>query len=103
MQPTYVEAGEILYRAGNNNRRGHYHAAEEAGYAWMRFVAEDDAEPVCTTPHRPRADIIANAHPGAEADTDPTPPLPRPRPRRAPSRHPPSGPWPRSGPMPPTR
>jgi hypothetical protein len=50
MQPTFVEAGEILYRAGNNSRRGHYHAAEEAGYSWMRFVAEDDAEPVCTTP-----------------------------------------------------
>ncbi|HWL66737.1 MAG TPA: hypothetical protein VNP73_12240 [Actinomycetota bacterium] len=50
MQPTYVEASEILYRAGNNSRRRHYHAAEEAGYAWMRFVAEEDAEPVCTTP-----------------------------------------------------
>jgi hypothetical protein len=50
MQPTFAEAGEILYRGGNNSRRGHYHAAEEAGYSWMRFVAEEQAEPVCTTP-----------------------------------------------------
>jgi hypothetical protein len=50
MQPTYLEAGELLYRGGNGNRRGHYHAAEEAGYSWMRFVTEEDAEPICTTP-----------------------------------------------------
>lgn len=50
MQPTYLEAGEILYRGGNNSRRRHYHAAEEAGVSWMRFVAEKDAEPICTTP-----------------------------------------------------
>lgn len=50
MQPAYIEAGEILYRAGNNSRRRHYHAAEEATNAWMRFVAEQDADPICITP-----------------------------------------------------
>jgi hypothetical protein len=50
MQPTFVEASEILYRGGNNSRRGHYHAAEEAGYSWMRFVTEAEADPICTTP-----------------------------------------------------
>ncbi|MGH2807520.1 MAG: hypothetical protein ACRDKT_09600, partial [Actinomycetota bacterium] len=50
MQPAYLEAGEILYRGGNGSRRRHYHAAEESGYSWMRFVTEQDAEPVCTTP-----------------------------------------------------
>ena len=41
MEPAFIEAGEVLYRGGNNNRRGHYHAAEEATEAWMRFVAEN--------------------------------------------------------------
>ena len=50
MQPTYVEAGEMLYRGGNQSRRRHYQAAEEPGYAWMRFITEEDAEPICTTP-----------------------------------------------------
>ena len=50
MQPTFVEAGEILYRGGNKSRRRHYHAAQEAGYSWMRFVTEQESEPVCTTP-----------------------------------------------------
>ena len=50
MQPAYVEAGEVLYRGGNSNRRDHYHAAEEATETWMRFVAEEDSDPVCTTP-----------------------------------------------------
>ena len=48
MQPTYLEAGEVLYRAGNNSRRRHYQAAEEAGYSWMRFVAEEASAEVCT-------------------------------------------------------
>lgn len=48
MQPTFVEADEILYRSGNKSRRRHYHAAEESGYAWMRFVAEKEADEVCT-------------------------------------------------------
>jgi hypothetical protein len=43
MEPAYVEADEILYRGGNSNRRGHYHAAEEATEAWMRLVAENNA------------------------------------------------------------
>lgn len=50
MQPAYLESSEILYRAGNNSRRRHYHAAEEAGMSWMRFIAEEDADPICTTP-----------------------------------------------------
>lgn len=50
MQPSYLEAGEILYRGGNNERRNHYHSAEENSETWMRFVAEEDAEPICTTP-----------------------------------------------------
>jgi hypothetical protein len=50
MKPAFVEGGEILYRDGNNNRRGHYWGAEEAGESWMRFVSETPSEPVCTTP-----------------------------------------------------
>ncbi|HYI44331.1 MAG TPA: hypothetical protein VE174_02565 [Actinomycetota bacterium] len=50
MRPSYIEAGEILFRGGNNHRRGHYRAAEEAGETWMRFVSETPAPPICTTP-----------------------------------------------------
>jgi len=83
MQPTYIEAGEILYRGGNNSRRRHYHAAEEAGAGWMRFVAEEDAEPICTTPEpTPEPEPTATDHvpPGqAKKSPEPTPePTPSP-------------------------
>lgn len=55
MQPTYIEAGEILYRGGNQSRRKHYHAAEESTQSWLRFVAEKEADPICTTPTPPPA------------------------------------------------
>ena len=79
MQPTYIEAGEILYRGGNNSRRRHYHAAEEAGAGWMRFVAEEDAEPICTTPE-PDPSPTEHVPPGqAKKSPEPTPePTPSP-------------------------
>jgi hypothetical protein len=76
MQPTYLEAGEILYRGGNNERRDHYHSAEEASETWMRFVAEEDAEPVCTTPTaaQPAAAAAPAASPSAkDKDKKPKP------------------------------
>ncbi|HJR46170.1 MAG TPA: hypothetical protein VJ927_11255 [Actinomycetota bacterium] len=81
MQPAYIEAGEILFRGGNNSRRRHYHAAEEAGAAWMRFVAEDSADPICTTPTpEPQPSPTEHVPPGqAKKSPEPTPaPTPSP-------------------------
>jgi hypothetical protein len=80
MQPTYLEAGEILYRGGNQSRRRHYHAAEEASEAWMRFVAEEDAEPVCTTPEpTPQPTPTEHVPPGQAKKQTPSPtPTPEP-------------------------
>ena len=80
MQPTYVEAGEILYRGGNQSRRRHYYAAEEATEAWMRFVAEEDAEPVCTTPEpTPEPSPTEHVAPGQAKKQTPSPaPTPEP-------------------------
>lgn len=74
LQPTYVEAGEILYRAGNNSRRRHYHAAEESGASWMRFVTEEEADPICTTP----APEPTPTGPPGQVKKSPPPPEPTP-------------------------
>ncbi|MDQ3940906.1 MAG: hypothetical protein M3238_06130 [Actinomycetota bacterium] len=72
LQPTYLEAGEILYRGGNNSRRRHYHAAEEAGASWMRFVAEEQADPICTTP-APAPTPTEHVPPGQQKKETPAP------------------------------
>ena len=74
MQPTFMESSEILFRGGNNSRRRHYHAAEEAGVSWMRFVAEEEAEPICTTP------APAPTPTGAPGQVKKSPPPPEPTP-----------------------
>jgi hypothetical protein len=74
LQPTYVEAGELLYRGGNNERRDHYRSAEENAEAWMRFVAEEDAEPVCTTTTpQPSPTPTDRVPPGQEKKMTPAP------------------------------
>ena len=82
-QPAYIEAGEILYRGGSNSRRRHYHAAEEQGLAWMRFVAERQLEPVCTTP---APDPSPSTSPTGKPKGKPSPsPSPTPTPTPTPS------------------
>ena len=92
MQPTYLEAGEILYRGGNSERRNHYRSAEENSETWMRFIAEEDAAPICTTPV-PSATPVPSSTP-VPSPTDkkkktspsPTPTVPAPpRPTPTPS------------------
>lgn len=80
LQPTYLEAGEILYRGGNQSRRRHYHAAEEASEAWMRFVAEEDAEPVCTTPEPTPVPSPTEHVPPGQAKKETPSPTPTPEP-----------------------
>ena len=72
MQPTYLEAGEVLYRGGNSERRDHYRSAEENSETWMRFVAEEDAEPICTTP-APAPSPTGHTPPGQEKKQTPEP------------------------------
>ena len=43
MKPAKLEAGEVLARDHNRDRRTTYHAAEEAGLSWLRTVGRDGA------------------------------------------------------------
>ena len=76
-QPVIAAA---IRRGGNEERRNHYRSAEEATEAWMRFVAEEDADPICTTPEpTPEPSPTDHVAPGQAKKETPAPaPTPSP-------------------------
>jgi hypothetical protein len=77
MTPAFIESGEVLYRGGNNMRRGHYRAAEEAGETWTRFIATQQGPDVCTTTTPPPppspSPTKGKPKPSPSATSSPTP------------------------------
>lgn len=70
MQPAVLEAGEVLARQFNAERRDFYRSAEDDGFSWFRLVDADDqpSPEVCTTP--PPAETPL---PGTKPKPTPTP------------------------------
>ncbi len=52
MEPAVLEAGEVVARQFNSERRDFYRSAEDDGLSWFRLVDADDqpSPEVCTTP-----------------------------------------------------
>ncbi|MFN2588027.1 MAG: hypothetical protein ABR613_07915 [Actinomycetota bacterium] len=52
MEPAVLEAGEVVARQFNGERRDFYRSAEDDGLSWFRLVDADDqpSPEVCTTP-----------------------------------------------------
>ena len=52
MEPAILEAGEVIQRDRNHERRKFYRAAEDDTLSWLRLIDADDqpAPEVCTTP-----------------------------------------------------
>ena len=70
MQPAVLEAGEVVARQFNAERRDFYRSAEDDGFSWFRLVDVDDqpSPEVCTTP--PPAET---PRPGTKPKPTPTP------------------------------
>lgn len=69
MEPAVLEAGEVLARQFNGERRDFYRSAEDDGFSWFRLVDADNqpSPEVCTTP------VPTATPPGAKPKPTPTP------------------------------
>ncbi|HYP23656.1 MAG TPA: hypothetical protein VEV43_08790 [Actinomycetota bacterium] len=70
MEPAVLEAGEVIARQFNAERRDFYRSAEDDGFSWFRLVDADNqpSPEVCTTPAP-----AATPHPGTKPKPTPTP------------------------------
>jgi hypothetical protein len=86
MEPAVLEAGEVIARQFNGERRDFYRSAEDDGFSWFRLVDADDqpSPEVCTTPTpTPTESPRPGHHPKATPTPSPTPVCTPPNPGRA--------------------
>jgi hypothetical protein len=86
MEPAVLEAGEVLARQFNAERRDFYRSAEDDGFSWFRLVDADDqpSPEVCTTPTpTPTESPRPGTKPKATTPPSPTPICTPPNPGRA--------------------
>ena len=86
MEPAVLEAGEVIARQFNGERRDFYRSAEDDGFSWFRLVDADDqpSPEVCTTPTPvPTESPRPGVKPKATIPPSPTPVCTPPNPGRA--------------------
>lgn len=86
MEPAVLEAGEVIARQFNGERRDFYRSAEDDGFSWFRLVDADNlpSPEVCTTPTPvPTESPRPGTKPKATTPPSPTPVCTPPNPGRA--------------------
>jgi hypothetical protein len=82
MEPAVLEAGEIILRARNGERRDYYRSAEDDTLSWFRLIEADNqpSEETCTTPSpSPEPSPTRRIPPGQAKKMTPSPaPVPSP-------------------------